>query len=344
MTTRLDDDRLRRLRLAAQRLTAQNGAADAPKAARTVVGVQAQNVRAAALALRSRVPGLAIDAIDASGLVRTWALRGTVHLIHPDDRPWLHAVLGARNRGRFDALMAQRCDIEDARAVLRGIVAVLEAGPRDRASLLAELRARGYPELGPRAHNVLAPWAASQGLVLSLPDGRLRAAEPPPPVDHDEALATLAHRYLAGYGPATAVDLASWAGLPVTVARRAIAALGSLDAACDLRALPGTLDAEPPPAPPALLLAAFDPTMLGYRTREPLVPAVHDRSVLPGGGILRPVVLARGTAAGTWRLEGSGARRTLAIDWFGRRAAMGPLEAEVRDVGRFLCVDLRLRM
>ena len=54
-------------RLAAQRLTPATAAADARAAARAVVGVQAQDVRAAALALRSRVPGLRRAAWTAPG-------------------------------------------------------------------------------------------------------------------------------------------------------------------------------------------------------------------------------------------------------------------------------------
>ena len=191
---------MRRLRLAAQRLTPATAAADPGAAARAVVGVQAQDVRAAGLALRSRVPGLRRAGVDGSGLIRTWAARGTVHLIDPADWPWLYAALGARNRARFDAAMRQRGDYDAATGMLDDLVAVLRERPLDRAGLLGELAARGHPGLGQRSVNVLMPWAAAQGLVAGLPDGRYRAAEPPPAVDAELALATLARRYLAGYG------------------------------------------------------------------------------------------------------------------------------------------------
>jgi len=237
-------------------------------------------VRAAGLALRSRVPGLRRAGVDDSGLIRMWTARGTVHLIDPADWPWLHAALGARNRARFDAAMRQRGDYDAAAGMLDDLVAVLRERPLDRAGLLRELDARGHPGLGQRSVNVLMPWTAAQGLVAGLPDGRYRAAEPPPPaVDAELALATLARRYLAGYGPAGAADLASWSGLPLGTARRALAAAGPTERAGELLALPGTLDAAPPPAPPALLLAAFDTAMLGYRSREPLVAAADDRRI-----------------------------------------------------------------
>lgn len=333
---RLTDDRLRRLRLAAQRLTPSTAAVDPREAARAVVGVQAQDVRAAGLALRSRVPGVERSAIDRSGLVRTWTVRGTVHLIDPADLPWLHAVTGPRNRARFDALMTKRGSLDIALGMLGDIVALLSETPLHRAALLRALARRGHPDLGQHSINVLMPWAATQGLVLGLPDGRYLAAQPPPDVDPDLALATLGHRYLSGYGPATPADLASWSGLPVTAARRAFAALADLDTAGELIALPGTLDSVVAPAPPALLLAAFDTTMLGYRTREPIVAAGHDRRILPGGGMLRAVVLIDGVAAGTWRMSGGGRRRTVAIDWFDAPAASTALSAELLAVELFL--------
>jgi len=340
----VDDDRLRRLRLAAQRLTPATAAADVSAAARAVVGVQAQDVRAAGLALRSRVPGLRRADVDGSGLVRTWTVRGTVHLIDPSDVPWLHAVAGSRNRVRFDVAMRQRGDYDVAVGILDDLVAVLRERPLDRAGLLRELAARGHPGLGQRSVNVLMPWAAAQGLVAGLPDGRYRAAEPPADVDADLALATLARRYLAGYGPASAADLASWSGLPLGTARRALAALADTGAgaevvtgaAGELLALPGTLDLAPPPAPAALLLAAFDTTMLGYRSREPLVAARDDGRILPGGGMLRPAVLIDGRAAGTWGLTATGQERRVTINWFGPSAESAGLRAEQLSVERFL--------
>lgn len=336
MAGKLDDERLRRLRLGAQRLTPATAAADAVAAARAVVGVQAQDVRAAALALRSRVPGLRRADVDGSGLVRTWTVRGTAHLVDPSDVPWLHAAVGTRNLDRFDAAMRQRGDYDAAAGMLSDMVAVLGERPLDRAGLLCELAARGHPGLGQRSVNVLMPWAAAQGLVAGLPDGRYRAAEPPAAVDRDLALATLARRYLAGYGPATAADLAWWSGLPLGTARRALAALDQVEAAGDLLALPGTFDAAPPPPPRALLLAAFDTVLLGYRTREPLVASADDRHILPGGGMLRPAVLVDGRAAGTWALTARGKRRTVTIDWFGTPADPAALHAERLSVERFL--------
>jgi hypothetical protein len=333
---------LRRRRLAAQRLAPATAAASPATAAEAVCGVQAQDVWAAALALRARVPGLDRAAVDGAPLLRIWTVRGTAHLIAAADRPWLHAVCAGRNRERFEGLLERRGGLALARALLPAMVDVLAERARDRPALLEELARRGHPRPSGPVTNVLVPWATQRGVVVGRADGHLEVAEPPPAIDPDEALATLARRYLAGYGPATAGDLARWSGLPDGAVRRALAALAPLDRAGDLLALPGALDARPPPAPPARLLPAFDTLMLGYARREPFVPAAHDARVLPGGGMLRPVVLARGVVAGTWRLAGAGRRRELAVDWFGRPAAPRALVAEARDVGRFLDLEIEL--
>jgi hypothetical protein len=161
---------------------------------------------------------------------------------------------------------------------------------------------------------------AYQGLAVGDSDGRWRASDPPAHVDADEALATLAARYMAGYGPAAAGDLARWSGLALGTTRRALAAVKARE------------PADPPEPARAQLLGGFDPVMLGYESREPVLAAKHDRRILPGGGILKAVVLSRGKAVGTWKLT----RSRLDVDWFGRPPARDALAAEAEDVRRFL--------
>ena len=324
-------DRVRRLRLAAQRLTPSSAAATALEATRSVVGIQAQDVRASGLSLRSRVPGLTRAALDADpGLVRTWTFRGTVHLIAADDLPWIHALTGARNAARFEAWIEKRGEVELFSELRPAIADRLQERPMAKAELLESLAADGHPVPRTTATNVLMPWLAAQGLVSGLPDGRFRASEPPPPVGEDDALETMGRRYLAGHAPAGPPDLARWSGLPLGMARRALDAAGAEPAGDDLLVPPGGLDEDPPPAPPALLLAGFDTAMLGWRTREPLVAAADDRHS-PAGRRDHPGRRARSRASGRdWRLTGSGSRRRLTVEWFGRP----PSVAGARGRGR----------
>ncbi|MFL5830470.1 MAG: DNA glycosylase AlkZ-like family protein [Solirubrobacteraceae bacterium] len=317
------DERLRRERLASQRLTLAMACSSAEEAARAVIGVQAQDLRAAGLALRSRVPGLTREAIRAAPLLRTWTVRGTVHLIAASDRPWLHALLAERNARMFGARFERFGVVDQVNAMRGDVVDLCAERSRDRASLLRALVERGHPSLEQGPINTFVPWLSTQGLIVTDSDGLLNAADPPPVVDHDEALAILGSRYRAGYGPCDAADLAKWSSLPITQARRALDAAGPQ----------GEADACRSDDPlPCQLLAAFDTLMLGHRTREPFVAAEDDHHILKGGGMLKPVALHAGVATGTWSIK----RGRPEPAWFGPPAPDAALAAEATDIGRFL--------
>ncbi len=317
------DERVRRGRLAAQRLTPATACSSAEEAARAVIGVQAQDLRAAGLALRSRVPGVTRSAIRAAPLVRTWTVRGTVHLISASDRPWLHALLAERNARMFGARFERFGIVGEVNAMRGDVVELCAERPRDRASLLRALVERGHPTLEQGPINTFVPWLSTQGLILTDVAGLLHACDPPPVVDHDEALAILGARYRAGYGPCDAADLAKWSSLPITQARRALDAAGPESDA----------DAGRSDDPlPCQLLAAFDTLMLGHRSREPFVAAQNDHHILKGGGMLKPVALNAGVATGTWSMKKGRPEPA----WFGLPAPAAALAAEANDVERFL--------
>lgn len=97
------------------------------------------------------------------------------------------------------------------------------------------------------------------------------------------------------FAPTTAEDFASWSGLPLRDARSGWSSVRATEPSD-----------EPAPEPPDVrLLPAFDTYLLGYRTRDFLVPPEHARRVWPGGGIVRPTVIADGRALGTWRRRGT---------------------------------------
>lgn len=317
------EERLRRARLAAQRLTPETACADVEEAARAVIGVQAQDLRAAALALRSRVPGLTRALIRAAPLVRTWTVRGTVHLIAASDRPWLHALMAKRNAHVFGARFERFGIVDQVNLMRQDVVELCAEQPLDRASLLRALVARGHPPMEQGPINTFVPWLSAQGLIVTDTDGLVRPADPPPAVDQDEALAILGARYRAGYGPCDAVDLAKWSSLPITQARRALQAAGPPPEA------DAWLTDEPPPC---LLLAAFDTLMLGYRTREPFVAREHDHHVLKGGGMLKSVALNRGVMTGTWSIKNGRPQPV----WFGEPASSAALSREATDIERLL--------
>jgi len=154
----------------------------------------------------------------------------------------------------------------------------------------------------------------------------------PGPVDRDSALAELARRYLRGHGPADDRDLAKWAGLPLRDVRAGLRAIGPElvereDGLVDL-ASRGRAEELPPPR----LLGSFDPLLLGWRSRQPLLR--EDERLVTVNGLFRPFALAAGRAVAVWRLVGG----KVALEPFGglTRRDAAALERDAKDVVRYL--------
>ena len=333
---------LRRRRAAAQ-LLAGGGAGVAGGAVGHLLAVQAQDLRAARLALRARGAAASAAEVDAAldqggSLVAGWLMRGTLHLVAREDYRWLHSLTGqiaaATNRRRLAQLGG---DPE------QGVPAILRAigdGPLPRAAIGERLAAAGVRVEGQILPHLLALAAADGSVVLGpvrdatqcfvLARDWLGPAASPP--ERGSALAELARRYLRGHGPAAEADLAAWSGLPLRDARAGLTTIaGVLVHEGGLVDLAGR---EPAPAQlPPRLLPPFDPYLLGWRDRGFAVAPEHARRVHPGGGMLRATAIAHGRAVGTWRRVGG----RVAIEPFAPLAARvaAALRREAVGVERF---------
>jgi hypothetical protein len=176
-----------------------------------VVALQGQDVRANRLAARVRSDGLTHqdvdDAVGNGEVVRTWAMRGTLHMLAAVDLRWVLAEVGAYFRDR-QAPRRRRLGLDDA-ACERG-VARLEpvlTEPLTRA----EIKERVDLDLAGQAAPYFLGFAALEGVICRGPE---RGSEPTYVLvrdwvtrhEHDH----LALRYLRGHGPATPKDLAAW--------------------------------------------------------------------------------------------------------------------------------------
>jgi len=338
------------MRLRAQRLCPQAAREDAVDVVRSIGGVNAQSRPAMLLSLRARLRGFESGDLAGMGdqLVRTWAMRGTIHLLPRDDPGWLLPLIGppalAKARSRRRELGLDEKKLARGLAEMKAILG--DAGPLTRDELTERLNERGLGiERKSQAPYHLIAFAGLNGLVVmgpDRPDGELTYAladrQAEKPNRGEEALGSLAERYLRGYGPASPADFAAWSGLPAADAKKGWALLkesGLLtDVEVDSRVL-GTIGTEP--ASPDLvvnLLPAFDALILGYADRELLVPGKHYKDVYHGGQTV-PVVLVNGAAAGVWRYEARGRQLRIEVrpfETFGREVRE-LIEAEAEDVG-----------
>ncbi len=326
-------------------------------------GIQAQDAVAEVLSVRVRTSGLTARSVDEArtvhrSVVRTWAMRGTMHLVASEDAGWLLSLLGpvmirkSRSRHRELGLTA---DV-GARAV--GFVReILEAhGPMSRAEIAGRLSEQDIPVGGQAIHHIVR-LAALEGVVCFGPDdGAERTYDLPdrwPPARRvDDPLAELARRYLRAYAPAGPDDLAAWSGLPLKDARaafqRIVGELVEVSVEDSPSWMPasraGWLDAPGPRIPAVRLLPAFDTYLLGYSERDLGAPEAYARRVHPGGGIIRPTLMIDGRVVGVWARKRTRRGISVTVTPFedlppGTHQAV---EEEAADVGRFLGADAAL--
>ena len=308
--------------------------------------MQGQDPRGFRLAVRARTEGLtAADVERAMGkeraLLVTWLNRGTLHLVRSEDYPWLQALttppLFTSSARRLRQEGVSEAAAERALATIER--ALGEEGPLTRIQLRERLDAAGLRTDG-QALIHLFFLAALRGIVVRGPMiGKQHAyvlvhdwLGPQKPVEREVALAELARRYLVGHQPASDRDLARWAGLPLRDARAGLKAIGSeLEEGKDelVRLAKHPQMAE---IPPPRLLGAFDPVLLGWTSREPILADHAPRIV--SGGLFRPFVMAGGRAVAGWKLsEGK-----VAIEPFEGLAkkTAAALDVDAADVKRFM--------
>jgi hypothetical protein len=256
-------------------------------------------------------------AIAEREILRTWLLRGTLHLVAPGDIRWMLGLLAPRliqGGARRDRELAL-----DEATYTRSFEVLTRALAKEkeltRKEMLSSLEQAGISTEGQRGYHILAR-AALEGLICFGPQrGKEQTfvllddwAPQGRQVSHDEALAELARRYFAGHGPATLADFTWWSGLPNQESRTGLelvkAELQQEDFADQTYWLQPAGAAKHEGLPAVYLLPGFDEYYLGYKDRSFLLDAKYERRAVSSNGIFRPMIVIDGRVAGTWKQEG----------------------------------------
>jgi uncharacterized protein YcaQ len=353
MTEELSWESVMAWRVARQGLAERAAADDWMDVVRRICGLHAQVQASAELTLWARVDGLDAGAVAQAlwtdrTLVRTWAMRGTLHLLPADE---LALWVGAQGvlRPRYETASWCRAfgmTSAEAVAVLDAIRAVLDADPLTRDELadavgerLGDARlgeaVRGsfgtMPKLAALRGDVVFAKPAGQRVRFTRPDRWLEAGwRPAAPAR--EAMASVVRRHLAAYGPASRETFARWFGMSSAAqAGKLIAGLGDEVAPVSVDGWEGWMLRDDvaeagacAPGGAVSLLPAFDHYVVAApREDSPVLAAIHHDRVYRRQGWLSPVLLVDGRIAGVWRHERTGGLLPVTIE---------PFEAVADDV------------
>ena len=293
------------------------------KAVERLVALQAQVASPPYLGLWARVEGFAVAdlvaMLAAKTCLRAPLLRSTLHIVSARDYSWIRPLIqpalerawqgffGARKSGIAHAPLC-----EAARELLAG-------GPLSMSELSDGLL-KVFPdwnkeamEYGARTHLALVQvppagmWRGGTGAKYALHEVSAGPQE------------ELVRRYLAAFGPATARDVAAWAGFSA-IGKTLESMVGELkeyrdDAGRKLYDLPKgkIVDGDAP----VRFLPEYDNLVLGHADRIRILPEAYRKLVLLSAGRVRATVLVDGFVAGAWKIECEKKAATLLIEMFG---------------------------
>ena len=291
-------------------------APDVVAAARRIGGLHAQVTSSAAGSAALRLtsePDLDTALYEHRTLVRTWAARGTLHLLPADDLPLWVAAMSTRTRETTGSwLKYHGVTAEQMRDIIAAVPGVLGATPMTRDELAgAIITATGHEDLrGPLTQGfgaILKPLAFRGLLCSGPPRGRHVTFVAPrawlgewEPVPAEEAVDRLVLGHLDAYGPADAAEFARWFDLKPALARKSFARLADrLRPVGDEGFLPvdapGTSGEDT-----VLLLPAFDPYVVGSLRRLDVVSTGPRSAVSRPQGWISPTLVVNGRIEGVW--------------------------------------------
>jgi hypothetical protein len=328
---------LNRALLARQGLL-ERAAVSLPEMLERMAGLQAQYAPSMYIGLWSRVQGFERDdltrALEAREVIQATLMRSTIHLVSRADYwPFAVATREARRawwrRATKDdppeaaiaaAAEALRAELADGGTLRRKEVEALIGKPEARAVGLWVDLVRAPPS---------GTWERRRADLYALAEDWIG----PPEIEPDAAVAHLVRRYLAGFGPATAKDVASFTGLPAATLAPVLDHL-ELERFDDLLDLPGAPRPDPDTPAPVRFIGTWDASLLVHARRTGFLPEHHRPKIFHVKAPQSyPTFLVDGSVAGTWKHEGG----RVELSPFGGLAAADrrALESEAERLAAF---------
>lgn len=326
-------EQVRRTRLASLLLD-ERQARTPVEVARWFGAMQAQDAASGMWSLGVRCAGVVEADVQAAfergELVRTWPMRGTIHIVPAEDVRWLLEHVGSRALAdaakRRAGLGLSDADAERAVSALDSGLA--GGGLRTRSEVLELIAAAGIDTSGQRGYHLL--WYAAQLGVTCLGPQQgseqtvVRLADWAPAqltMSRADAHAELLFRYVRSHGPAPLQDFAGWSALTMTDVRAAAAANeGRLEPDQPGPRALWRVVGQPRDGLPeggTIALPGYDEFILGYKDRDLQVPpGMLDRIVPGGNGVFRATIVRDGQAIATWTRTNRRDRVSVTVEGF----------------------------
>ena len=281
--------------------------------------IQAQEYRMVrwAVAMRTRQPSARAfkAAFDSGRIIRLHLMRGTWQLVSAKDYwPFLSLCAPKAIAVTRGWMHSNRIDISDEEQMsIRDIFAQTAADKRSvtKEELVQALVKRGI-SMDEHRLSYHIRMAEISGILCSgdlLPTKATYAlaadkVKPAGKIDRDETLMLLARKYFQSHQPATLEDFVWWSGLNVSDCRKGIAMLGNAIHAVKWkgREFYMTDDCRTRGFRKGkyLLIPPYDEYLIGYKSRDIVLPPEHRHRAHNNSGIFQPIIARDGIICGNW--------------------------------------------
>jgi hypothetical protein len=297
-----------------------------------LAAMQGQDYAGVKWSIGLRLPGSTDADIEQAfadrSIIRTWPMRGTLHVVAAADARWLLALVAPRLLTANAAYYRKyELDAPTLTRIRQVLIQALQGGRQlTRPELTNALAAAGIQADGIRLSLILQNAGLEQLLCFGLRRGNEHTytlldewLPPTKAMAREEALAELARRYFSSRGPATLADFTTWSGLAAADARQALALVQPQlsQAVIGGNSYWFATPASAIQPAPAALLPGFDEYLLGYQDRRPVLDAIHSAKVIPSNAMFSPTLVSEGRVVGTWKRSLNAKGVSIAVTPFG---------------------------
>ncbi|TMI23989.1 winged helix DNA-binding domain-containing protein [Candidatus Bathyarchaeota archaeon] len=344
---------------------------DAPvKVADACCGIQSQNFQESFSSFWARIDGFHNNDVMSElkrggGLVRTRAVRGTMHTI-PSKDYYTYVLGGAGERflSWFDYIAKQRNypgRVERSRLIYKPVLEEIKgrAVTKEEMQPIVSAKARtlGLKEgvwtgIGEMEFLGLLVYAGKKGSRSSYmrADDWIPGLKAPP--DRQTCNVELLRGYIARHGPVSREDIVYWAFFSRQQLDNALADLsseivefkmgGSKSPYIDLDR---NIDRRFPPPPRAIVLPKYDSLMMTLRDKSRFMDMRYYKRVFHDLGMVRPTVLVDGFVAAIWRRVAKKKRTSIEVHTFKKldSGAKETVERKFSEYGEYTGLDVSVR-
>ncbi|MCK4261300.1 MAG: winged helix DNA-binding domain-containing protein [Halanaerobiales bacterium] len=278
-------------------------------------GIQAQYFNNSLHMLRVRY-NTDLDHTCLKGLIKTWTVRGTLHIISKDDLSLFVSATQNDWFTRWGTYLKKYFTPDERSQWEKDLYKLIHSGIRNREKMITFLDEKGVDQ--GLLKIALSSWGgilkdlAYQGKILyeEVDKNDFISCNSLNLIDEEQAKIQLLERYLVGYAPATVNDFAYWSQFKVSEVKKLIKKVKmplqtmSDHDHNDYYLLPERSDQSKNPIPKFIFLAGFDPLMLGYKDKKRfLIKPEYHEWIFKKNGFIKSVLLDEGQVIGIWKKD-----------------------------------------